>query len=289
MAHLDKTGTPFTAGQRVFERYYLKRTLGQGGMASVWLAQDRVHERLVALKFLPAHLATDEKEIERLKIEASRSPHLAHPNIVQVFDFHHGNHGVAVAMEYVEGWSLWAMRVDKPGQRFLIQEVEPWVRELCSALDHIHTIGIVHRDVKPDNLILDARGKLKLADFGLSRAINPDLPDVGYHRIVGTDFYMSPQQWTGDAPAVTDDVYSVGATIYELLTGKPPFHDGDIFKQLFEVIPPTVNERLIELGVKKLRVPKEWDETIAACLDKDASRRPASVQEVAVRLGLQPA
>lgn len=286
MAHLDKNGTSFTAGQRVFERYYLKRTLGQGGMASVWLAQDRVHQRLVALKFLPAHLATDDKEIERLKIEASRRPHLAHPNIVQVFDFHHGNHGVAVAMEYVEGWSLWAMRVDKPGHRFSIAEVEPWIRDLCNALEHIHAIGIVHRDVKPDNLILDARGKLKLADFGLSRAINPDLPDVGYHRVVGTDFYMSPQQWTGDAPAVTDDIYSVGATIYELLTGKPPFQGGDIFKQLFELIPPTVNERLIEFGVRKPGIPKAWEETIAACLHKDASCRPVSMRDVAAKLGL---
>ncbi len=286
MAHSDNIGNPLTAGQRVFERYYLKRTLGQGGMSSVWLAQDRVKERLVALKFLPTHLATDEKEIERLKIEAARSPHLAHPNIVQLYEFHHGNHGVAVAMEYVEGWSLWAVRVDKPGHRFPISEIEPWIRELCRALDHIHTVGIVHRDVKPDNLIINARGQLKLADFGLSRAINSDLPDVGYHGVVGTDFYMSPQQWTGDPPAVADDVYSVGTTIYELLTGKPPFHDGDIFKQLFETIPPAVNERLIEFGVRRPGIPEAWEETVAACLDKDATRRPPSARDVAAMLGL---
>jgi hypothetical protein len=286
MAHSDNIGNPLTAGQRVFERYYLKRTLGQGGMSSVWLAQDRVKERLVALKFLPTHLATDEKEIERLKIEAARSPHLAHPNIVQLYEFHHGNHGVAVAMEYVEGWSLWAMRVDKPGHRFPISEIEPWIRELCRALDHIHTVGIVHRDVKPDNLILNARSQLKHADFGLSRAINSDLPDVGYHGVVGTDFYMSPQQWTGDPPAVADDVYSVGTTIYELLTGKPPFHDGDIFKQLFETIPPAVNERLIEFGVRRPGIPEAWEETVAACLDKDATRRPPSARDVAAMLGL---
>lgn len=288
MAHSDfeKPEPRLTAGQRVFGRYYLKRTLGEGGMASVWLAHDRERERHVALKFLPAHLATDEKEIERLKVEAARSVHLAHPNIVQVYDFHHGANGVAVAMEYVEGWSLWVMRVDKPGNRFPIAEITPWVRELCLALEHAHTIGIIHRDVKPANLILNARGQLKLADFGLSRATNPDLPDVGYHRIVGTDVYMSPQQWTGDPPAVGDDVYSIGATIYELLTGKPPFHEGDIFKQLFEVIPPPVSERLIEFGVRKPSVPKAWEETIAACLEKDANHRPVSASDVATRLGL---
>lgn len=286
MTSFDKIENPLRVGQRVFERFYLKRSLGAGGMATVWLARDRMNEKHVALKFLPAHLASDEKEIERLKMESIRSQHLAHPNIVQVYDFLSGKHGVAVAMEYVEGWSLWSMRVDKPGHRFPISEISPWICELCSALDHAHTVGIVHRDIKPANLLLNARGQLKLADFGLARAMNPDLPDAGYHRVIGTDWYMSPQQWTGDPPAVADDVYSVGATIYELLTGKPPFHDGDIFKQLFEVIPPTITERLAEFGVRKSGIPAEWEETVAACLAKEVEQRPATIRDVATRLGL---
>lgn len=286
MARSEQNTNPFTVGQRVFERYYLKRPLGSGGMSTVWLAHDRLTEQPVVLKFLPPHLIADEKEVERLRMEALRSQQFAHPNIVQVHDFIHGGHGVAVAMEYVDGWSLWSMKVDKPGQRFTPEEIAPWMRDLCAALDHAHAAEVVHRDIKPANLILDSRGRLKLADFGLSRSTNPDGFDTGYYRVVGTDWYMSPQQWTGDPPHVSDDIYSLGATMYELLTGKPPFHEGDVFKQLHEEIPPTLTERLVKLGVRKPKIPAAWEETVAACLAKQTEARPHSAAEVAARLGL---
>ncbi|MCO5053051.1 MAG: serine/threonine protein kinase [Verrucomicrobiae bacterium] len=275
---------PFTAGQRVFERYYLKRALGSGGMSVVWLAHDREWERLVVLKFLAAHLLADAREIERLRVEAVRSEQLIHPNIVRVYDFLRDAHGVAVAMEYVDGWSLWSMKVDKPGLRFSREEISPWLRDLGAALTFAHAAGIVHRDIKPSNLILDSRGRLKLADFGLARSLRAHDHDPGYHRVIGTDWYMSPQQWTGDAPAVSDDIYSLGVTIYELLTGKPPFHDGDVFQQLHEIIPPTMSERLIQSGVRKPKIPLAWDETVAACLEKEPAHRPANVAEVLTRL-----
>jgi serine/threonine protein kinase len=273
-------------GQRVFERYYLKRTLGEGGMGVVWLAHDRVLEQPIALKFIAQHLTQNKQEIERLKSETRRSLKLSHPNIVRIYDFIQTHQGAAVAMEYVDGWSLWSMKVDKPGQRFTPEEIAPWMRDLCAALEHAHAAEVVHRDIKPANLILDSRGKLKLADFGLARSTNPESFDTGYYRVVGTDWYMSPQQWTGDPPHVSDDIYSLGATMYELLTGKPPFHEGDVFKQLHEVIPPTLTERLMQLGVRKPKIPSAWEETVAACLAKDAEHRPQSVAEVVTRLGL---
>lgn len=286
MARSDQSTNPFSVGQRVFERYYLKRPLGSGGMSTVWLAHDRETEQPVVLKFLSPQLLSDEKEVERLRMEALRSQQFTHPNIVQVHDFICGDNGVAVAMEYVDGWSLWSMKVDKPGQRFTPEEITPWMRDLCAALEHAHAAEVVHRDIKPANLILDSRGRLKLADFGLSRSTNPAGFDTGYYRVVGTDWYMSPQQWTGDPPHVSDDIYSLGATMYELLTGKPPFHEGDVFKQLHEVIPPPLTERLLQLGVRKPKIPAAWEETVAACLDKDSTRRPASAQEIATRLNL---
>jgi serine/threonine protein kinase len=276
------------AGQRVFDRYYLKRTLGEGGMGVVWLTHDRVLEQPVALKFLAAHLFHDHHEVERLKLETRRNLKLAHPNIVRIHDFVQDARGAAIAMEYVDGWSLWSLRVDKPRQIFTAEEIAPWMRELCDALDYAHNEAhIVHRDLKPANLLLNSRGQIKITDFGLSRDLRPGTkPDPAHPRIVGTDIYMSLQQWTGEPPAVADDIYSLGVTIYELLTGKTPFHEGDIFQQLLELTPPSMTERLHEFGMDDVAVPLEWEETVAACLAKEPDRRPVSMREVALRLGL---
>jgi serine/threonine protein kinase len=289
MARLDKSENSLAAGQRVFGRYYLTRTLGEGGMGVVWLAHDRVLEQPIALKFIAPHLVADHHEIERLKTETRRSLKLAHPNIVRIHDFIQTPQGAAVAMEYVDGWSLWSLKVDKPRQIFSVAELQPWIENLCAALDYAHNEAcIVHRDIKPANLILNSRGQIKVTDFGLSREIlHGSAPGAAHGPIVGTDWYMSPQQWTGEPPAVADDIYSLGVTIYELLTGKPPFYDGDVFRQLQEIIPPSMTERLFEFGVEDAAIPLLWEETIAACLAKDAARRPGSAREVAARLGLQ--
>jgi serine/threonine protein kinase len=288
MARFDRVEPGFTAGQRVFERYYLKRTLGQGGMGVVWLAHDRVLEQPIALKFLAPHLWADLSELERLKAETRRSLKLAHPNIVRIHDFIQTAQGVAVAMEYVDGWSLWSLKVDKAGHIFPAEEIAPWLRDLCAALQYAHTEAhLVHRDIKPSNLIINSRGQLKITDFGLSREIKRGpahaAPVTG---VVGTDWYMSPQHWTGDPPAVSDDIYSLGATMYELMTGRPPFYDGDIFQQLHEVVPPSLTDRLFEFGVTNTVIPLHWEETVAACLEKDPAKRPGSAREVATRLGL---
>ena len=287
MARSDNSAKLLAAGQRVFERYYLKRTLGEGGMGVVWLAHDRVLEQPIALKFIAHHLMENKQEVERLKGETRRSLKLSHPNIVRIYDFIQTHQGAAVAMEYVDGWSLWSLRVDKPRQIFTVDEIVPWIRDLCDALDYAHNqAGIVHRDIKPANLIVNSRGQLKITDFGLSRELQRGpVRDASHPPIVGTDWYMSPQQWTGEPPAVADDVYSLGVTIYELLTGKPPFYEGDVFKQLHEVIPPSMTERLFEFGIHDVVVPLNWEETVAACLEKDATRRPVSIRDVAARLG----
>jgi serine/threonine protein kinase len=276
------------AGQRVFGRYYLKRMLGDGAMGVVWLAHDRVLELDVALKFLAENLLHEPRAVERLKHETRRNLKLSHPNIVRIHDFIQGADGAAIAMEYVDGWSLWAMKVDKPRQIFSVAEVTPWLRDLCGALDYAHNEArIVHHDLKPLNLLLNARGQLKVSDFGLASEIwHTRKSEPAHPHVAGTDLYMSPQQWTGEKPAVADDIYSLAATLYELLTGKPPFYQGDIFKQLHEAIPPSMTDRLFEFGVEDCAIPLAWEETVAACLAKDAAARPSSVGVVAARLGL---
>ncbi len=276
------------AGQRVFDRYYLKRPLGEGGMGVVWLAHDRVLEQPVALKFLAEHLLHDHQALERLKHETRRNLKLAHPNIVRIHDFVQNPGGAAIAMEYVDGWSLWTLRVDRPRQIFSAKEIGPWMRELCGALDYAHKEAhIVHRDLKTANLLLNERGQLKVTDFGLAREIRHTRGAEPFDpRLLGTDVYMSPQQWSGEPPAIADDIYSLGATIYELLTSKPPFHTGDIWQQLQEITPASMTDRLFEFGVHDVEIPLVWEETVAACLEKDAGKRPGSAGEVAARLGL---
>src|ERR1051325_5903138 len=181
-----------TAGQRVFERFYLKRPLGDGGMGVVWLARDRVLEQDVALKFLADHLLHDRLAVERLKHETRRNLKLSHPNIVRVHDFLQDANAAAIMMEYVEGWSLWSLKVDKPRQIFGLEEIKPWLRELCDALDYAHNkVGIVHRDVNPTNLMLSARGQIKITDFGMARTIKQtsgkDFVDRSEERRVGKE------------------------------------------------------------------------------------------------------
>lgn len=285
----DKSKLPaLTAGQRVFERFYLKRVLGEGGMGVVWLAHDRVLEQQIALKFLADHLLDDRSAVERLKHETRRNLKLSHPHIVRIHDFLQDAQRAAIMMEYVDGWSLSTMKIDKPRQIFGVQEIRPWLLELCDALDYAHhKVGIVHHDLNPSNLMLNARGQLKITDFGMARNLRRtsthDFVDL---RVVGTDVYMSPQQWSGQPPTVADDIYSIGATIYELLTSKPPFYEGNIQDQVFEAAPPLMTERLAELDIRDVEIPASYEKAVAACLAKNPADRPGRVNELAAQLGL---
>lgn len=270
------------AGEKVFQRYTLRRALGQGGMGVVWLAWDEKLEQEVALKFVADAWLHDPNAIERLKRETRRNLQLAHPNIVRIHDFVQEEQAAAIAMEFVNGWSLWAMRVDRPHQIFSVQEITPWIRQLISALDYAHREAqIVHRDLKPSNLLINQREQLKVGDFGIARSLGAQLTQTtGSGLVYGTVGYMSPQQALGEAPAVADDVYSLGATIYELLTGTPPFYKGEIMAQVMDLAPPGLTERLHELGVEDVTIPWAWEDTVARCLAKQPAQRPASVTEV---------
>jgi len=283
---LGTTIKSFASGQKVFARYTLTRMLGRGGMGVVWLARDDELARDAALKFLPEVVAADPGSINDLKREVRRAIDLAHPHIIKTHDFVTDGRMAGVSMEYLPGGTLAALRLDEPGQVFTPEKLGPWLVQLCSALDYAHENGeIVHRDLKPTNLMLDAKARLKVVDFGIAASISESVSRVSKQAgSSGTPVYMSPQQMMGENPAVTDDVYAVGATLFELLTGKPPFHAGNILLQVQNKVAPPVNERRRAAGLEP--VPGAWEETIAACLAKDPAQRPQSAGDVINRLGL---
>jgi serine/threonine protein kinase len=282
----------FTAGQTLFGRYRLDRILGRGGMGIVWLAYDEKLERAVALKFLPELVVRDKLAIADLKRETRRCLDLTHANIVRVYDFVEDDaRGLAaISMEYVDGDNLSNLRADRDHRCFEVDELRPSIRQLCAALEYAHAEAkVAHRDLKPANLMRNESGALKITDFGIARSLVDSVSRVsagGGGASSGTLVYMSPQQSQGRAATSLDDLYALGATLYDLLTGRPPFFTGNIMHQLENTVPPTIAERRAELGVNGEPVPPEWEETIAACLSKDPACRPQSAGEVAYRLGL---
>jgi hypothetical protein len=278
------------ASQKVYGRYRLERQLGRGGMGVVWRAFDEKLDRLVALKFLPEIVTSDPVAADDLKRETRRSLELTHPNIVRIYDFVDDEQSAAIAMEYVDGATLSALRIGKPDRVFSVEEISPWLRAACEALHYAHAEArIVHRDLKPANLMVTAKGQLKVADFGIARSISDSVSRVSIptHSTSGTLAYMSPQQLIGQPPSESDDIYSLGATIYELLTGKPPFYSGNLQHQVETIVPPVMEERRTALGVVAGdRIPPAWEKTVAACLAKEPSARPQSILQVAAGLGL---
>ncbi|MEZ0389794.1 MAG: serine/threonine-protein kinase, partial [Verrucomicrobium sp.] len=277
-------------GTLVFNRYRLQRVLGRGGMGVVWLADDTKLDRQVALKFLPDVIGADPVALKELKDETRRGLDLAHPNIVRIYDFVDDEEAAAISMEYVNGKSLSEMRLGLPQHVFSVDALGPWLSQMCEALDYAHLQRrIVHRDLKPANLMVNTESQIKITDFGIARSVSDTMSRLSMLRAntSGTLLYMSPQQAMGDRPKPTDDVYSVGATLYEMLSGKPPFYSGDISMQITAKNAPSVRQRREELEIDAADdIPKDWEDAIAACLNKDPAKRPQTAGELARRLGI---
>jgi serine/threonine protein kinase len=280
---LDATLRDFVAGQKLFKRYTLKQILGRGGMGVVWLARDDVLERDVALKFLPELVIFDRAMLSDLKRETNRSLELTHKNIVRINDFVHDEKSACISMEYIDGDTLSNIRVDRPSKVFECSELGNWTKQLCEALDYAHNYARVgHRDLKPSNLMVNRQGDLKVADFGIARSLSESVSmlTMGRHTS-GTLVYMSPQQLDGGRGTPLDDIYSLGATFYELLTSKPPFYSGNIDRQIHERIPPPMNQRREELDIVDGEpIDPLWEQIVAACLQKDPALRPQSALEI---------
>lgn len=273
-------------GGRLFQRFTLQKLLGRGSSGIVWLARDDRLDHLVALKLIPDGVAFGLSE--DLKREAHKSLLLGHPNIVRIFDFIEDEQNCAITMEYIDGVTLADLRRQKRARCFAVREIAPWVTSLCDALAYAHdSAGLIHRNLKPSNLMVNSRMNLRITDFGIPAARH-DLSDPASEQANASSSlkYMSPQHLAGEEPTPSDDVYAVGATLYELLSSRPPFYKDDIAAQIREAIPPWISERREKLGIVGEAVPKHWEETIAACLAKNPAERPHGPVEIARRLRL---
>jgi serine/threonine protein kinase len=274
-------------GAQLFKRFTLQKVLGRGGMGIVWLARDDRLDRLVALKLVPDAVSFDASAKEDLKRETRKSLLLTHPNIVRIFDFVEDETAAAISMEYVDGSTLSHLRVQRPARCFEVRELEPWVMSLCDALMYAHdSARVIHRDLKPSNLMVNSRSELKITDFGIACTLRESMRCVSVQTSSGTLNYMSPQQMLGEDPTPADDVYALGATLYEMLSSKPPFYGGDVASQVREVVAPTIAQRREKFEIKGDAIPKHWEETLAACLAKNPDHRPRSAADVARKLRL---
>jgi serine/threonine protein kinase len=270
--------------------FELQRQLQTSTTGAVWLVQDYDVKRQAdqsELQFLPDFIVRDECAMQKLKNEIGRRTALKHPNILRVLNLVENNGNVAIQVEHVDGGqSLSDLRFTRPNRVFEVGDLEKWVKELCEALEYAHKeIGLICDSVCPHNLIVDRAGNLKLRDFGISNCIGDAIcSSTPTWDVSETLAYKSPQCLAGEEPAISDDIYSLGATIFELLTSKPPFYGENSIARVNAEIPPSMTDKRVELGIAGGTIPGNWENTVAACLAKDPLQRPKSAIEVKVRL-----
>jgi hypothetical protein len=264
-------------GERIGDRYVLERLIARRRSAAVWLARDTAADTPVAIKILADLLARDPETADNVKRAAARSARLNHPGIARTLEFLEDGPVVAIVMEYAAGRTLASIRNEAMDGCLEPGEILPWIAGIGAALDYAHLeAGQVHRDLKPENIIIDSENRVKLTDFGVAVALNEHHTRRTGVPTAGSLTYMSPQQLMGEKPRPSDDIYSLGATLFHVLAGKPPFYASEIMDQVFKDESPRVSERRLELGIDADSIPPEWDDAIAACLAKDAGARPAS-------------
>jgi eukaryotic-like serine/threonine-protein kinase len=255
-------------------RYRVERELGHGGMATVYLARDQELERPVALKILAAHLAGEPGFYERFVREARMAARLSHPNIVQVFDAGEEDQRPFIVMEYVPGRTL-AEETRQRGKLDAARVVD-LALQICGGLELAHASGLVHRDIKPQNLVLREDGVVKIADFGIARAAEATkLTQIG--SVLGTAAYLAPEQATGEPVTAAADIYSLGVVLYELLSGRTPYE----FNSLAELVLKQREEPIAGLREVEPSVPERLEAVIMRCLARNPDYRPRSAAELA--------
>ena len=265
---------------QVAGRYVIERRLGAGGMSTVFMANDKVLERPVAVKLLAEHLADDDAFVARFRREALSAARLQHPNIVQVFDSgqdsESGRH--YIVMEYVDGPSCADLLRER--RELDVDQTVRAVRDACHGLDYAHRAGVIHRDVKPGNLLqAEETWVTKLADFGIAKAAEQTrITQVG--SILGTAAYLSPEQARGDEAGPASDIYSLGVCTYQFLTGRLP-HE---YTSLTELALKQQQDPVSPIRDYRPEVPPALDQAVRLSLEPDPGYRYASALDMAEAL-----
>ncbi len=265
-------------------RYQILKELGRGGMGVVYQAHDTVLDRIVAMKVLPLSLRLNPKAVENFKSEAKKAAALNHPNIVTVYDYGEEDGEYFLVMEYVDGITL-KDYIRRKG-RLSLKEILFIGVNVAKGLAYAHKSNLLHRDIKPSNIMIsiqDNERRIKITDFGLAKAWQ----DSTQHHtmIVGTPYYMAPEQFLGEKVDERTDIYSFGVTLYEMATGEVPFRKGEIGYHHVHTPPPPLREKVPDINPK-------LEELIIKCLEKEPEKRYQSMQEVLeafknVRVGMK--
>ena len=278
-----------TKGQKINDRYEIIRSIGEGGMANVYLAHDLILDRDVAIKVLRGDLAGDEKFVRRFQREALAASSLSHPNIVEMYDVGEDNGTYYIVMEYIKGMTLKQL-IKKRGALTLSECIDIML-QLTDGVDHAHASYIIHRDLKPQNIMIQDNGEIKITDFGIAMALN-NTQLTQTNSVMGSVHYLPPEQASGKGATVRSDIYSMGIMLFELLTGNLPFKGDNAveiaFKQIKDDIPsvreinPSIPQALENIVLRATaKNPKnryvssrEMHDDLLTCLSEERGNEP---------------
>ncbi len=269
----DATQIMTMVANAIGARYRIEKELGRGGMGVVYLARDTQLDRPVALKFLGTLLDGSDEYRMRFLREARTAAKVSHPNIVSIYDICDSAGRAYIAMEYIEGMDL--HRYSRQKQHIPPREAINIIGQVCSALQAVHDAGIVHRDIKPDNIVIARGGLVKLMDFGLAKGTGMRLTSP--NMVMGTPCYMSPEQCRGEEVDARTDLYALGLVLHEILTGQTYFLDGDVLSRQQTENPPRPGE-LVE------GIPELLDQVVLKCVAKAPAERFQTARELAANL-----
>jgi len=273
--------SPSWIGRKLNNRYEIEELLGQGGMSSVYRAYDHNLRRTVAVKMIHPHLSTDPNFVSRFEEEAASVAQLRNPNIIQVFDFAKEEDTYYMVLEFVPGETLEDNldRLQKQGRPMEIKDAARYIANICDALEYAHTRGLIHRDIKPANIMLDVQGQAILMDFGIAKIVGGK-QHTATGAVVGTALYMSPEVIKGEQVDKRADIYALGVTLFEILTGQPPFKADSAMT----VLMMHVNDPVPDLKQLNQDIPDEMVAIVHKALAKDRNKRFQSAAEFAQAL-----